>query len=84
MQAASEELAKQKDFAAKAYGFLVSCYYFICAPTPLPLRTLSGAGSKSEQESEFELELVPESESRTCNFLQHTESWGTVARQRRA
>lgn len=40
-------LAKQKDFAAKAYGFLVSCYYFIWPqtgfesqrPSPSPSRT---------------------------------------------
>lgn len=43
MQAASEGLAKQKDFAAKAYGFLVSCYYFICAH-PLPSPRPAGLG----------------------------------------
>lgn len=54
---------KQKDFAAKAYGFLVSCYYFIWPQSELE----SESAFASTSQSSPGLAAAP-APARTCNF----------------
>lgn len=46
-----EGRTKQKDFAAKAYGFLVSCYYFIWPQSEFEFESESAFVSASHFES---------------------------------
>lgn len=46
-----EGRTKQKDFAAKAYGFLVSCYYFIWPQSVFEFESESAFVSASHFES---------------------------------
>lgn len=73
-----EGRTKQKDFAAKAYGFLVSCYYFIwpqsefesesafvSASSPASLAPASALALALALAMVLALSLSP---GRTCNF----------------
>lgn len=73
-----EGRTKQKDFAAKAYGFLVSCYYFIwpqsefeadsesafvsASPSESGAGFSSGSGSEPESWSDMQLLQRPKLE----------------------